>query len=125
MPGEKEKKKEEPPAEPLLDQIARNEEPLINVVNAVADRLLEGVAEGRKYKRALAEAQALTGYRIVKWVFLLIGIAFALTTYLVLAGVLSGETFVFLLGTLLGSLITLLVEKVMPLLYLPIEEEVL
>ncbi len=121
MPEDEEPK--EAPPEPLLDQIARNEGPLSNLINLLADRFQHETAEVRKYKRALGQAQARTAYGIIRWVLALVGIAIVATTYLVLLGILAGEVLVFLVGTLLGSLITFLTERVTPLLYLPIEEE--
>lgn len=112
-----------PPAEPLFDQLARNEEPILRIFNTVADRIQSALAEGRKHNRALALAQGRTAAAIIVLALVVVLVVVLSTAYLVFSGFLSGETYVFLLGTLLGSLITFLADRLIPLLYMPIEEE--
>ncbi len=124
MPQDEGESLKEEPSEPLLDQISRNEASITNLVNLLADRWQQETSEVRKYNRLLGQTQARTASGIIRWVLTLVGIAIVATTILVLQGILPGETLVFLIGTLIGSLITFLAERVTPLLYLPIKEEV-
>lgn len=114
---------EQGPSEPLIDQLARNEESLLRLFNALADRIQGELSESRRYRRALATAQGRTATIIIIVILAMVFVIVLSTAYLVFQGFLTGETYVFLLGTLLGSLITFLAERLIPLLYMPIEEE--
>ena len=95
-------------------------------VGAYIDRIARHFLDSRdrewKHRESADRAAAVPGFVIILVVFGLMGIALALTYQLVSSGRLSGETFVFFIGALLGSLITFLAERIVPLLY-PTEEE--
>ncbi len=94
-------------------------------VGRYIDRIAGHFIEFRKvdweHQKAADRAAAVPGFIIILTVFILIAVALVLTWILVRDGALSGETFVFFIGALLGSLITFLAERIVPLLY-PTEE---
>lgn len=83
--------------------------------------VIKGLEKSYHHKEVVARAQAKLGFTIILSVFLLLGFGLAFTFYLVLNGRLSGETFVFFIGAMLGSLVTFLAERIVPLLYPPEE----
>ena|SRR2546425_5147882 len=100
----------------------KNEEVIGRYIDRIAGHFFHATTEKAKHREILTRAQGRAALAIVTGVLLLFAVALFLTYTLVANGRLSGETFVFFIGALLGSLFTLLAERVVPLLY-PAEEE--
>jgi len=100
----------------------KNEEAIGKYIDRIASHFFHATTEKGKHREILTRAQGRAALAIVTGVLLLFAVALFLTYTLVANGRLSGETFVFFIGALLGSLFTLLAERVVPLLY-PAEED--
>lgn len=98
------------------------EEVVWRYIDRIAGHIFHATTEKAKHREILTKAQGRAALAIVTGVLLLFAVALFLTYTLVAGGRLSGETFVFFIGALLGSLFTLLAERVVPLLY-PVEGE--
>lgn len=106
----------------VADFLIQNEEAIGRYIDRLARHIVKWFDDVRQHKETVARAQARTGFVIILSVFILLGAGLVLTFILVLNALLSGETFVFFIGALFGSLITFLAERI-PLLYPPEEEE--
>jgi hypothetical protein len=100
----------------------KNEEVIGRYIDRIAGHFLHATTEKARHWEILTKAQGRAALAIVTGVLLLFAGALFLTYTLVASGRLSGETFVFFVGALLGSLFTLLAERVVPLLY-PAEDK--
>lgn len=100
----------------------KNEEVVGRYIDRIAGHLFHAVEDKTKHKEVLTKAQGRAAMSIIVAVLALFGLALILTYTLVASGRLSGETFVFFVGALFGSLITFLAERIVPLLYPPDEE---
>jgi hypothetical protein len=100
----------------------KHEEVIGRYIDRIAGHIFHATTEKAKHREILNKAQGRAALAIVTGVLLLFAVALFLTYTLVASGRLSGETFVFFIGALLGSLFTLLAERVVPLLY-PAEDE--
>ena len=111
----------EPPKKDWAEFIVQHEEPIRKLVDGIAEHFHREFDASRKHSETIARAQARTGLVVTLIVFGLLAAGLFMTFLLVSWGLLSGETFVFSLGTLLGALIAFVAEKVTPLLYPPEE----
>lgn len=118
-----EDKKQEEAGRDWPEFLIEHEEVIGKYIDRIAGHIHEEIAEGRKQALHLARAQAKSGRWIIYLVLGIIVTALFMTFILVREGLLSGETFVFFGGALLGSLITFLSERIATLLYMSEWEE--
>ncbi|MCJ2562487.1 MAG: hypothetical protein LN417_00170 [Candidatus Thermoplasmatota archaeon] len=107
----------EPGKKDWANFIVENEEQVGNLMDRVAGHIHQELDRGRRHTLQMARAQARSGLIVTSVVFAIISVGLILTFVLVREAFLSGETFVFFVGALLGSLITFLSERVSSLLY--------
>ena len=101
----------------LLETLAQHSGPLTAIAETVG-RIVDGyVTQRETHARAVAEQRARFVGRIILVMSVLFGLAVVVTGILAVLGVVSGEGFAFLVGVLIGSLLTFLSERIAPFLY--------
>lgn len=111
-----EKEKQDEAGRDWAEFMVEHEEPIGKYIDRIAGHIHQEYAEGRRQTLHLARAQAKSGVIIISVVLAIIVAGLVLTFILVRDGLLSGETFVFFTGALLGSLLTFLSERIATLL---------
>jgi hypothetical protein len=108
----------------LLETIAANEEKLGALAERVAKMVDGYVSKREKHVRDLEAGRSRVAMRITLWAFVLIGGMLVGTWVLTRERIVSGEAFAFLVGSLVGSVVTFLMERIAVYLVEPPLEEI-
>jgi hypothetical protein len=103
-----------PPGPTLTQTLLEHPTEVTQLLRAVEEAVDHFTANREKHYRAVANAQARTAAHIIWATLAIVGAAVTATGYLAYRGVVSGDAFTFVVGTVVGSLIAFMAEHVAP-----------